>query len=113
MILLCSIILLGAAVLAYGKRSKVIPLILLFPYLGTSVYVTADLLLPGSPVLFWGIVIVGAALPLLFLTIIVLDCRYGLFSLDTFFGIVLVIGLPPFLLVANLAATLAKAVQAA
>lgn len=113
MILLCSIILLGAAVLAYGKKSKVIPLLILFPYLATSLHVTADLLLPSSPILFWTVVFIGAALPLGILAIVAVDATFGLFCLDTFFGIVLVIGLPPFLLVANLAATLVKAVQAA
>ena len=63
-------------------------------------------LTPAGRLFTAGIIVMG-------LIIIVLDSRYGLFCLDTFFGIVLVIGLPPFLLVANLAATLVKAVQAA
>lgn len=109
MILSASAILLLAAFYAYGKGSKWIPLVTLLPYLGLGVYLATVLILPWAAPAYWAIVGIGAGLPLLTLAVVAADSRWGLFCLDTFFGIAFVVFLSPVLLLGNAAAVLARA----
>lgn len=112
MILLICALLLGGAVYAYGKGSKWVPLLLLFPYYAASVLLAARLIYPGTPVGFWVLAGLGAGFPLLTLAVVITDMKWGLFCLDTFFGIAFVVFLSPLLLLSNGVALLTRVVMA-
>ena len=97
-----------AAAYAYGKKSRWIPLLLLFPYFAVGVDLAGRLIGPVSPTLFWIVAIVGAGLPLLVLAVALADMKWGLFCLDTFFGFAFVAILSPVLLLVNALAILIR-----
>ncbi|MCZ6603271.1 MAG: hypothetical protein O6952_09715 [Planctomycetota bacterium] len=63
---------------------------------------------PWSPVAYWILIAACAGFPLITLAVILADMRWGLFCLDTFFGIVFVALITPVLLVVNAAAILIR-----
>lgn len=97
---------LAVAVITYGYKSKRIALLCFALYLLWGLDHAWAVMHAGSPATFWAIAAVGAGLPLALLGIVAADARFGLFSLDTFFGIIFVVALAPVLLVANAVATL-------
>ncbi len=110
MILLVTALVLAGAALCYGNKSKWIALQIYLVYIGGSVLLAHDLIHGVSPAAFWAVIALGAGAPLGFLTIVVADARFGLFSLDTFFGIIFIVALAPVLLVANTVAFIWRAV---
>ena len=65
---------------------------------------------PWAPPVFWVLAALGAGLPLLTLGVVIADMRWGLFCLDTFFGIAFVAFLSPLLIVGNTVGVLVRAV---
>ncbi len=65
------------------------------PFMAGNVWLTAMLLLPAHPV--WFACVAGglAGVPAFMLTVIVADMRFGLFPLDTFYGLIAVVFLTP------------------
>ncbi|MCZ6691418.1 MAG: hypothetical protein O7H41_17660 [Planctomycetota bacterium] len=63
---------------------------------------------PWSPVAYWILIAAGAGFPVFTLIVVLADMRWGLFCLDTFFGIVFVALITPVLLVVNAAAVLLR-----
>ena len=92
---------LAGACLCYGNKSKWIALQIYLVYLGWSVLIAYESIHGASPAAFWAVTAVGAGLPLGLIAIVAADARFGLFSLDTFFGIIFIVALAPVLLVAN------------
>ena len=92
---------LAGAATVYGRKAKWTALLLFLVYLAWNVLATHHLLYATAPVAFWTIVALGTGLPLGLLGIVVADARFGLFSLDTFFGIIFVVALSPVMLLAN------------
>ena len=79
----------------YGWARFQALLALWVPFMAGNVWLTAMLLLPDHPVWFGCIVGGLAGVPAFILAVIVADMRFGIFPLDTFYGIIAVVFLTP------------------
>ena len=92
---------LAGAAFCYGNKAKWLTLQIFVVYLGWGVYVAHGLMYEASPAAFWAVTAVGAGLSLVLIAIVTADARFGLFSLNTFFGIIFIVALAPVMLVVN------------
>ena len=73
-------------------------------YFAQNVWLAADLVLPDMPLVFALVVLLGVALPTLFVLLFAVDVWFGAFVLDMAYGLAFAWLLSPLLFVVNLLA---------